>query len=86
MMMTIKTLMMIMALTHVLLYDYWCCQLRILSAYNVSVMFLLRYFYSIDMLSYQSLIILANQVSGLFEEKYLKKEYTYTILIFHPCK
>ena len=31
---------------------------------------------------YQSLIILAIQVSVLFDQRYLKKEYTWTILIF----
>ena len=73
MMITIKTLMMIMvmittfqtmhfrepvisakskflALTHVLVYGYWCCQVTILSAYNASVMFLLPYYQSIAML------------------------------------
>ena len=39
-----------LALTHVLVYDYWCCQVTILSAYNASVMFLLRYYQSIAML------------------------------------
>ena len=29
-----------------------------------------------------NVIILANQVSGLFDQKYFKKEYTCTILIF----
>ena len=33
-----------LALAHVLVYDYWCCQVSILSAYNASVMFLLRYY------------------------------------------
>ena len=28
-----------LALTHVLVYGYWCCQVTILSAYNASVMF-----------------------------------------------
>ena len=73
MMITIKTLMMIMvmittfqtmhfrepvisakskflALTHVLVHSYWCCQVTILSAYNASVMFLLPYCQSIAML------------------------------------
>ena len=40
----------ILALTHVLVYGYWCCQVTILSAYNASVMFLLRYYQSIAML------------------------------------
>ena len=52
-----------LALTHVLVYGYWCCQVTILSAYNASV---------------------ASQVSGLFDESYLKKEYTCTIYIFYP--
>ena len=39
-----------LALTHVLVYGYWCCQVTILSAYNASVMFLLRYYQSIAML------------------------------------
>ena len=39
-----------LALTRVLLYDYWCCQLTILSAYNASLMFLLRYYQYIVML------------------------------------
>ena len=39
-----------LALTHVLVYDYWRCQVTILSAYNASVMFLLRYYQSIAML------------------------------------
>ena len=40
-----------LALTHVLVYCYWCCQVTILSAYNASIMFLLRYYQSIAMLS-----------------------------------
>ena len=40
----------ILALTHVLVYGYWCCQVTILSAYNASVMFLLRYYQSIAVL------------------------------------
>ena len=39
-----------LALTHVLVYGYWCCQVTILSAYNASVMFLLRYYQSIAIL------------------------------------
>ena len=39
-----------LALTHVLVYGYWCCQVTILSAYNASVMFLLRYYQPIAML------------------------------------
>ena len=39
-----------LALTHVLVYDYWCCHVIILSAYNASVMFLLRYYQPIAML------------------------------------
>ena len=75
----------VLALTHVLVYGYWCCQVTILSHYNASVIFLLRYYQSIAMLyCYQSLIIVANQVSGLFDERYLKKEYTCTIYIFYP--
>ena len=38
------------ALARVLVYDYWCCQLTILSAYNASVKFLLRYYQYIVML------------------------------------
>ena len=76
-----------LALTHVLVYGYWCCQVTILSAYNASVMFPLRYHQSIAMLyCYQTLMILANQVSGLFDETYLKKEYTCTTLIFFPMQ
>ena len=72
-----------LALTHVLVYGYWCCHATMLSNYNASVMFLLRYYQCIAMLwFYQFLIILANQVSGLFDERYLKKEYICTILIF----
>ena len=55
-----------------------------LSAYNASVMFLLHFYQSI-MLCY-NVIILANQVSGLFDQRYLKTEYTYTILIFFHKK
>ena len=40
----------ILAPTHVLVYGYWCCQVTILSAYNASVMFLLRYYQSIAVL------------------------------------
>ena len=40
----------ILALTHVLVYGYCCCQVTILSAYNASVMFLLRYYQSIVVL------------------------------------
>ena len=40
----------ILALTYVLVYGYWCCQVTILSAYNASVMFLLRYYQSIAVL------------------------------------
>ena len=39
-----------LALAHVLLYGYWCCQVTVLSAYNASIMFLLRYYHSIAML------------------------------------
>ena len=35
-----------LALTHVLVYGYWCCQVTILSAHNASVMFLLSYYQS----------------------------------------
>ena len=31
-----------LALTHVLIYRYWCCHITILLAYNASVMFLLH--------------------------------------------
>ena len=33
------------------------------------------------LLCYESMIILSNQASGLLDQRYLKKEYTYTILI-----
>ena len=36
-----------LALTHVSVYGYWCCQNTILSAYNASVMFLLHPYQSI---------------------------------------
>ena len=36
-----------LALTHVLVYGYWCCQVTILSSYDASVMFLLHYSQSI---------------------------------------
>ena len=39
-----------LALTHVLVYGCWCCQVTILSTYNASVMFLLHYYQSIAML------------------------------------
>ena len=39
-----------LALTHVLVYGYWCWQVTILSAYNAFLMFLLRYYQSIAML------------------------------------
>ena len=39
-----------LALTHALVYDYWCCQVTILSACNASVMFLLLYYQPIAML------------------------------------
>ena len=39
-----------LALTHVLVYGYWCYQVTILSHYNASVMFLLCYYQSIAML------------------------------------
>ena len=39
-----------LALTHILGYGYWCCQVTKLSHYNASVMFLLRYYQSIAML------------------------------------
>ena len=32
-------------------------------------------------MSYHNIIILANQVFGIFDQRYLKKEYTSTILI-----
>ena len=39
-----------LALTFVLVYGYWCCQVKILLDYNAPVMFLLRYYQSIAML------------------------------------
>ena len=44
-----------LALTHVSVYDYWCCQVTTLSAYNASVMFLLH--------SYQSIMPCYNVIS-----------------------
>ena len=69
-----------LALTHASVYGYWCCQVAILSAYNASLMLLLHSYHSI--MSCYNVIILTNQVSGLFDQSYLKKEYTCTILIF----
>ena len=69
-----------LTLTHVWMYGYWCCQVAILSAFDASVMFLLHSYQSV-MLCYNA-IILANQVSGLFDQTYLKAEYTCTVLIF----
>ena len=43
-----------LALTRVLVYDYWCCQVTILSAYNASVKFLLRYCQPIAMCNKQT--------------------------------
>ena len=71
-----------LALTHVSVYDYWCCQVAIVSAYNVSVVLLLHSCQSI--MSCYNVIIPANQVSGLFDKGHFKKEYTCTILIFFP--
>ena len=71
-------------LTHVWMYDYCCCQVAILSAYDTSVMFLLHSHQSM-MLCY-NVIILANQVSELFDQRYLKTEYICTILIFFHKK
>ena len=73
-----------LALTHVWMYGYWCCQVAILSACNASVMFLLHSYQSI-MWCY-NVIILLSQVSGLFDQRYLKMEYTCTILIFFHKK
>ena len=71
----------VLAVTHVSVYGYWCCQLTLLSAYDASVMFMLLSYQSI-VPCYQSLIILTNWVSELFDQRYLKKEYTCIILIF----
>ena len=64
-------------------YGSWCCQVAILSAYNASVMFLLHSDQSI-MLSAVNNPSRSGQ-AGLFDQRYLKKEYTCTILtFFHP--
>ena len=63
----------------------WCCQAIISSAYNVSVMFP-RCSCQPLMWGYQSIIILANQIPGFLDQRYLKKKYTRTILIFPPFK
>ena len=69
-----------LALTHVSVYGYWCCQFAILSAYNAFVLFLLYSYQTI--MSCYNVIILANQVSGLIDQRYFKKEYICAILIF----
>ena len=59
-------------------------RLRYISAYNASVKFLLHSYQS--MLLCHNIIILANQISGLFDQRYLKTEYTCTIFIFFHKK
>ena len=73
-----------LALNHVWMYGYWCCQVAILLAYNASVMFLLHSYQSIMLC--RNAVILVNQVYGLFDWKYLKTEYTCTILILFFIK
>ena len=65
-----------------IIIQIWCCEIMILSTYNASMLFFVM-FLSIynEMLCYQSFIILVNQASWLFDQRYLKC----TNLIFLPC-